>query len=344
MLIIKIAHYAPSQPHSANIYNYWFVISILESPADDQSYPALFEKLSLTRGNNLPPTSNVESTSADIFPKSTKSVNIGVFPSSTTTSNSHSRFPHTKRPQPISPIASQIPNHPMQQQMARLPLKQPLLPPPSFYSNQGNNRIPMPGRVDSPVHQNGHHPSVFASSAPPLNQHPLSFVGPLHHVPIPLQQGVPHPGNFPGGYVQSAVPNGAVFGAVGQATRSPFHNNHNHHNIGMNATPPGSPNMARNMNQGNQVSRIFILFLRLVLRCSVIFERTSEFELSHILRIFSIFFVNFFARVRKRLLTSIRMDALMLFLTRIYLFRFLFFCLTITQCFILLWTKMYYVL
>ena len=59
------------------------------------------------------------------------------------------------------------------------------------------------------------------------------------------------------------VPNGAVFGAVGQTPRSQFqsnsfHGNHNHHANSLNATPPGSPNLARNVNQGNQV--LFILF------------------------------------------------------------------------------------
>lgn len=233
-----------------------FIVST-ESPADDQSYPELFEKLAISHVTESSPISNVEQTTADIFPKSTRAVNIGVFPSSTTISNSVSRQSQLKRPQTMPPMGNQVPNHPIQQQqMARLPLKQPLLPPPSFYSNQPSNRMPMAGRIESPVHQNGVHATVFGSNAPPMNQHPLSFVGPVQHVPIPMTQNIPHHGNFSGGFVQPVVSSGAVFGAVGQTTRSHFQGNsfqNNYQPNTMNMTPPGSPKLAKKINQGNQV-------------------------------------------------------------------------------------------
>lgn len=215
---------------------------------------------------NASPSPNPETTSADIFPKPTKATNIGVFPSSVTTSTSFSRQNQPKRPHGVASVGNQIPNHPVQQQIGRLPLKQPLLPPPSFY-NQPTNRVPMQGRIDSPINQNGVNPTAFGTNSPQLSvgQHPFPFVGPIHHVPIHVPQGA-HRGPFPGAFVPPAVPNGAVFGAIGQTPRSQFQrtppqNNPNYHANSVSATPPGSPNLARNANQGGQVSFSFSFLL-----------------------------------------------------------------------------------
>ena len=192
-----------------------------------------------------------------MFPKSTRSVNIGVFPSSATSANAQSRHLHAKqrenRPLPTSPMASQIPNHPIQQQLTRIAMNNPHIAQSGFYGQAvGPNR--MPARVEGPVLQQNHVGINNAGIA--INQHPLSFVGPVPRVPIAVQQGMSHPGHFPA-FVPPVVPNGAVFGAIGQTPRSQYQNSqghtHQHPPNTINFTPPESPGLSRNSPQGNQV-------------------------------------------------------------------------------------------
>ena len=126
----------------------------------------------------------------------------------------------------------------------------------------------MQGRMDSPVNQNGISASVFGTSAPqiPMGQHPFPFVGPMHHVPIHVPQGT-HRGAFPGAFAPSVVPNGAVFGAIGQTPKSQFQNSQGLH--AMNATPPGSPNLARAVSQGSQVSFVTVISFSMLSLCHV---------------------------------------------------------------------------
>jgi len=228
---------------------------IKEPPVEDQSYPELFEKLSLSTGTTASPGPHPAAKSAEIFPKVTKEMSIGVFPSSATTTTSHpySRQSQSKR---SHPQGNQIPIHPTQQQISNPPIEQPILPPPSFY-NQPPNR--MHGRMESPVSQNGLNPSVFGTNAPQvsLGQHPIPFVGHIHHPPIHASQGAQYRASFPGSFVPPLFSNGTVFGAVGQSPRSQFQSNsmqmsQNHHASSTNATPPDSPNVARNMIPSGQ--------------------------------------------------------------------------------------------
>ena len=223
---------------------------------EDQSYPELFEKLSLSTGTITSPGPHPEAKSVDLFPKATKEINIGVFPSSGTTTASHaySRQSQSKRPRPQG---NQVPIHPTQQQISNPPLEQPILPPPSFY-NQPANRVHR--RMESPGSQNGSNPSVFGTNASQvsLRQHPIPFIGTIHQPPMHASQGAPYRASFPGSFVSPLFSNGTVFGAVGQTPRSQFQSNsmqlsQNHHGSSMTATPPGSPNVARNLIQSGQV-------------------------------------------------------------------------------------------
>eukprot|EP00795_Rhopilema_esculentum_P010907 gene10907-19738_t len=232
-----------------------------ESSSDEPGYSELFEKLTLDGEASPQPSafagSEVEAiTTSEMFPKSTRSVNIGVFPSSATSANAQSRHLHAKqrdnRPLPSSPMASQIPNHPIQQQLTRIAMNNPHIAQSSFYGQAvGPNRIP--ARVEGPVLQQNHVGINNAGIA--INQHPLSFVGPVPRVPIAVQQGMSHPGHFPA-FVPPVVPNGAVFGAIGQTPRSQYQNNqghiHQHPPNTINFTPPESPGLSRNSPQGNQ--------------------------------------------------------------------------------------------
>jgi len=117
----------------------------------------------------------------------------------------------------------------------------------------------MHGRMESPVSQNGLNPSVFGTNAPQvsLGQHPIPFVGHIHHPPIHASQGAQYRASFPGSFVPPLFSNGTVFGAVGQSPRSQFQSNsmqmsQNHHASSTNATPPDSPNVARNMIPSGQ--------------------------------------------------------------------------------------------
>ncbi len=237
-----------------------------ESPSDDQGYPEIFEKLavSATKGTITATQTTKESvtTQPDVFPKATKSPNIGVFPSSASASRPQPKPPQTMRepypqPQPLSPMNSQMPTHPVQQQLTRGPHNPQLQPPSNFYKNQhavmmAQNRMQMP-HMDAPIALNGTNPPARNPPGPPLNinQQALPLFNPTQSVQYAVQPNIPPQPSAFTGFVPTVVSNGAVFGAIGQTPRS------QHQNPGqMNMTPPGSPAMTRNAAKSNQVSDV----------------------------------------------------------------------------------------
>eukprot|EP00794_Sanderia_malayensis_P015904 gene15904-17504_t len=228
------------------------------SPAKDkgqeeQGYPEIFQKLidsvqkgSVTAAQSATDEQPNPTTQTALFPKASRALNLGVFPSSGSVNR-------PQRPQPthhpLSPMANQIPNHPIQQQLSRLPhnVAAPQPSPSSFFANQPSFPIAQnhqamhlpPTRMDASINLNG---------LTTANQQPLPFANqpqaPSFSVPANVAPQAPA---LPG-FVPNLVSNGAVFGAIGQTPRSHFLNSPQ-----MNmSTPPGSPTMTRNGNKSNQ--------------------------------------------------------------------------------------------
>ena len=217
--------------------------------------------MSVSKGDNVQaqPTSESTAGQPDVFPKTSRAMNIGIFPSSTSVARQQPRNNgHVKTSQPLSPMASQVPNHPIQQQLARMPMNPTLQPPASFYNNSHTaamvpSRVQFPSHMEGPMALNGLNQSAFGNVSPHhLNQQSLPFVGPAQAVSYAVQQSMPPAAGFPG-FVQPLVPNGAAFGAIGQTPRSQHQNGGQIH-----MTPPGSPGMHRNVNKPNQVCFLYL--------------------------------------------------------------------------------------